>query len=239
MTRTLEKTIPVQEIRTAYDNVVAGRDRGIRSPRNLEQMSKLVQQLTQFMNKDGFKLFHFAASGEKEGVSSIVAGLARCMAREKSTDNFLLVDAHFASPVQHAVFDVPGSPGLQDALRGRPLSECVHEDPSGNIRIMPAGTGEVDITTSTGHGRLASLFQSLKASYDCIVVDSPPILHCADSSSLATSSDITFLVVEANRTLSEVAQKSKLALENIGCRTGGIVLNRVVHVIPKWIYKRV
>jgi Mrp family chromosome partitioning ATPase len=202
-------------------------------------MSNLAQKLAQFMRTDGFRLFHFTASREREGVSSVVAGLARFMAGEESSASVLVIDANFSAPAQHAIFGTPASPGLRDALLGRSASDCTHPTWSNGIRVMPNGTGEIDVTGSAGQGRLASLLSSLRADYDCVIIDSPPLLSSGDSSSLAACSDVTFLVVEANRTLWEVAQKSKITLEKNGCRIGGVVLNRVVHFIPKWLYGRI
>jgi len=238
MSELAEKTGTAAAARSGSGTGTSRPDLLVKENRNAEQMSNLEQQIALLMKNSSFKVFHFTASREGEGVSSVAAGLAQVMAKKGSNRNFLLIDANFSAPAQHIIFNIPPSPGLKDALLGKPLTECVHGVLPHTVRIMPCGSGEVDLTGAGGQEKLAGLISSLKSQYDCIIIDSSPLLTASDSLAMALVSDITFLVIQANRTLWEVAEKSKLHLEKNGCQIGGVVLNKVVHSIPEWLYKR-
>ncbi len=211
----------------------------IKNQKNMEQLSNLEQQIALLMQKNNSKVFHFAGSREMEGVSNIVANLVQYMANKMSVKNILLIDANLQNPVLHNMFNILSSPGLRDVLSGNgSFSDSIHQMPSSIVYVMPCGKGRIDLSGGIGHEKLSVLISKIKTQYDCIIIDSPPLLASSDALSLAIVSDITFLVIQANKTLWEVAKKSKLYLEKNGCHIGGVVLNRVTHAIPEWIYKR-
>lgn len=211
----------------------------IKNPENVEQLRNLEQQVALLMQKNDYKVFHFTGSKEKEGVSNITLNLTRFMSEKKPAKNILLIDANLHHPVLHAELNVPANPGLRDALSGTiPYNECVHKFNYGSITLMPCGKKASDVSDSIHQDKMSELIAKLKPQYDCVIIDSSPLLESSDSLSLAFASDVTFLVVQANRTRWEVAEKSKLYLEKNSCRLGGVILNRVTHTIPEWIYKR-
>lgn len=204
--------------------------------RGLEQLSNLEQQTVLLMKNEGFRVFNFTSSNEGEGVSSVAGALARLMAGKSM--KILLVDANCSRPVQHTKFNVPLSPGFSDALAAGSVSGAVHEFHSGGLEILPSGNGAYELSSAAGHEKLSLLMSSVRAHFDCVIIDSPPLLASSDSLAMAIASDVTFLIIQANRTPWEVANRSKKLLEEKACRIGGVVLNRTVHVIPSWIYKR-
>lgn len=227
----------LQFISSVFDKTAEKTELILKSTDNIQQLNNLEQQITLLMQNKKFKVFHFTSSSEKEGVSSVVAGLAQIMAGRELTSRILVIDANFHSPALHTVFNTPQQPGFKDLLNDVSLS-VIHQVRPGTLDIMPCGKGNIDLSIATRQEKLITLMSSLKSEYDCIIIDSPPLLTSSDALSLALVSDVSILVIQAKRTLWEVAQKAKTYLEQNGCKIGGVVLNRVEHVIPAWIYKR-
>jgi Mrp family chromosome partitioning ATPase len=71
------------------------------------------------------------------------------------------------------------------------------------------------------------MLEQLMDMYDVIVSDSPPYLPVADSSILVKIFKQTVFVHNTIKTGINILQRSKLGLENSGCRIDGIVLNQL------------
>lgn len=205
----------------------------VRHRRNAEQLSNLAQQIAFFMQRNNYRVFHIASSREMEGVTYVSVNLAQLMAEKKSAHNILLIDANSQHPL------LPSVPGLRDALSGDiPYYECILKVQSSGIHVMPCGRNGTGSSAGINQEKLSDLMMRIRTHFDCIIIDSAPVLVSSEALSLALVSDATFLVVQANKTLWEVVEQSKRSLEKNGCNIGGVILNRVQHVIPDWIYER-
>jgi len=214
-------------------------DKQLPNLRNTKQMGDLKQKIELLGQTKNYRVFHFASSRKKEGVSTIVINLARFMVEERSSKNILLIDANLQQPVLHMAFDILPSPGLSDALMGKvAYSESIYKADADRINVMPCGTAFSNETGQIEQKKFADLVSSIKNKYDYIFIDSSPLLISSDSLSLAIASDTTFLVIQANETQWEVAEKAKLCLQDSACTIDGVILSRVLHYIPQWIYKR-
>jgi receptor protein-tyrosine kinase len=74
---------------------------------------------------------------------------------------------------------------------------------------------------------MAALLGKLRGSNDFVLVDSPPLLPVADSTGLAVFVDGVLLSVRYGSTRREQLQQAGTALERVGARTLGVVLNLV------------
>jgi Mrp family chromosome partitioning ATPase len=82
-----------------------------------------------------------------------------------------------------------------------------------------------------------STLQTLRASFDLIIIDSPAILTHVFSSVLAKLCDGCILVIEAERTRAPVAAEAIQLIESSGGRVLGTVLNKRRFYIPQWLYR--
>ena len=71
-----------------------------------------------------------------------------------------------------------------------------------------------------------------------VIIDGPPVTTYPDSSNLAVVADGAILVVRAEKTRWEVAQKAIKVLNEAGAAVLGGVLNGRKYHIPEFIYKR-
>ena len=69
--------------------------------------------------------------------------------------------------------------------------------------------------------------QSLRETYDYVIVDTPPLGSVIDGAIVARESDGTVLIIESDSISYKAAQNIVSQLEKAGCRLLGCVLNKV------------
>ena len=204
-----------------------------------KQMVDLNYMIEQKAGRNNLKIINFVSSRSKEGTSTVLVNFMKFMLERSASNNILLVDANLQHPVLHLEFNVPSTPGLKDVLADKAkLSDVTYKIESSDIYLIPNGNTLTFETSNIESKMYESIFSKLSDRYQYIFVDSPPLLESSASLALATSADITFLVIQAHRTQWEVAQKAKNHLDHYNCPVGGVILNRVSQPIPNWLYKR-
>lgn len=169
--------------------------------------------------------------------SQVAAELA-IQAANRGLEPVLLIDADARHRRVAKRFHLNGSPGWREVLAGVADAEsCVHRSKSSNLAVMTAGGENGDAPSSKSvSGSLAQL-DEIKADYGLVVVDLPTPIEL-DPPAAAGWLDEMVLVVEAERTRIQSAQRAKEVLERAGVRLAGVVLaNRREH-IPRWLYQR-
>ena len=153
----------------------------------------------------------------------------------------LLIDADARRRRVTKRFHINGSPGWREVLTGQADTEnCVHLQEVGNLAVMSPGspyTNEHEPAvrpTAAGHEQL----DEIKSDYGLVVVDMPPERDMEAVPAGAEWLDEMVLVVEAEHTRIQSAQRAKDMLERAGVHVTGVVLaNRREH-IPRWLYQR-
>jgi Mrp family chromosome partitioning ATPase len=103
---------------------------------------------------------------------------------------------------------------------------------------MPSGKCTQNPAYKFENERLKGIVDELKAAFDFVIFDSAPILPYSDTSVLVSKLDGAILIVKAEQTRWEVAQKAKEELEKSGAHILGAILNQRQYHIPGFIYKR-
>jgi capsular exopolysaccharide synthesis family protein len=163
-----------------------------------------------------------ALSGE--GKTSLACLLAANCAR--SGARTLLVDGDLRRPSIHRFAAVPPGPGLSDVLTGAsPLDAAVHPTPVENLSVMPGGRWSEAVRVALSTPRWEHLVAAVRARYDCVVVDTSPVLPISDGLVLAGHVDGVLLSVL--RDVSEVAAaKDAVAqLRSVRARMLGVVVH--------------
>lgn len=204
------------------------------------QLMRIEQQIEQLNKKNGNNVVLFTSSYEKEGVSTILSGLARFMSQNSTPRKVLVIDGNLHSPAMNSLFNIHSGPGLSDVLLDlHKEKECIYPcKENSNVHIMPVGHSVEEISGGINKEKIEKLIKSLKDDFDYIFFDSSPVMKSADSLSMAMASHVTLLVIHANRVPLEVARTLKKMLENNDCQLGGAILNRFQPVIPEWLYNK-
>jgi len=169
--------------------------------------------------------------------SQVAADLA-IQAAASGGEPVLLIDADPRKRRVTKRFHINGSPGWREVISGAiNAASCVHKQEVENLSVMSPGTPdghEAGKLSTTGN---ASQLEGIKSDYGLVVVDLPSERDM-EAAPAAKWLDETVLVVEAERTRIQSAQRAKEQLERAGVRVTGVVLaNRRDH-IPSWLYQR-
>jgi tyrosine-protein kinase Etk/Wzc len=168
-----------------------------------------------------------------DGKTTTASNLAVVYARQGI--RVLLIDADMRRARMHEVFDVPRTPGFSDVLDGNAqLQDAIHMTEIPGLSVMPAGRSPTNPSELLGGDTCKSLLRELSRDFGLVVIDSPPILAASDSSVLATMVDGALLVVRANKTMRDAAQRAAVQLRMVGANLIGTVLNDPSNIVPAY-----
>jgi len=162
-----------------------------------------------------------------EGKSLTAANLATAIAR--TGQRVILVDADLRRPGLHRLFDLRNDVGVTSALLedhpdlGRLLQPTAVPD----LRLLTSGRLPPNPTDLLGSTRMRNLLDRLVEQADVVVLDAPPAIGMADAAILAAQVDGSLLILEYGRTRRGAAQQAMSALQQVGARILGVVLNRI------------
>lgn len=166
------------------------------------------------------------SGGAGEGKTTTLCNLAYICAQGGYTT--LMIDADLRRPRLHTFFDINNSVGLTNFLITElDLEDVIVQTPVENLFFMPSGILPSDAAGILNSRRMSELIQDVKQRFDLVLIDSPPILGVSDASVLASEVDLTMIVVQHRKLPRNMLMKVKSAVENVGGRVVGVVLNNV------------
>lgn len=171
----------------------------------------------------GGRVVLVTSTGPGEGKTLNAVNLAASLARQGG--RVLLVDADLRQAAAGRLLGCGNGPGLAELLAGRGEPEkAVRRSAELGADVLPAGGANAEDLVSAAV--LRPLLGRLRASYEWIVVDAPPVGPVADALVMAPLADGTVLVVQAERVPLRAAAQTAERLAQAGARVLGVVLNR-------------
>lgn len=173
------------------------------------------------------KIIGITSALPNEGKSTIAASLAQLIAH--SGKRVIIVDCDLRNPSLSANLAPNAGAGIIDVLSGaQSLEETVWRDPKSNLAFLPAAkraplfhTSEILSAEPT-----RKLFDRLRAGYDYVIVDLPPLAPIVDVRATTPLVDCFILVVEWGRTKIDVVQHALHTAPNVYEALIGTVLNK-------------
>lgn len=176
------------------------------------------------------------------GASKSRSRVARNVALEAAaagSEAVLLIDADSRRRRIARKFHLNGGSGWREVLSGTAVAEsCVQRSEPGNLAVMgPGGLNGKTKSAESGPKPLGQLEQ-VKSNYGLVVVDLPPASELDGVPAFDDWIDEAVLVVEAERTRVQAAQRVKEMLNLAGVHVAGVVLANRREYIPRWLYQR-
>jgi polysaccharide biosynthesis transport protein len=177
------------------------------------------------------------STGPSEGKTMVAGNVAIGLAQ--TGQRVLLIDADMRRPRAHELFGQSVEPGLSNLLVGAAKpSEVVRPSGVENLWIMPAGKTPPNPAELLGSRRFADLASSLGAHFDCVIIDTPPVLAVTDAAVVAHRATGVLFVIAADATSRQAAQTALDHLEHAHAKFLGAVLNRVDIERDSYYYAR-
>lgn len=166
------------------------------------------------------------SGGAGEGKSTTLSNLAFVCAQ--GGYQVLLIDADLRRPRLHTLFGMSNAVGLTNYLTTQVrLEEVVVQTQVENLFFLPSGILPADSAGVLNSQRMSELIEDVKSRFDLVLIDSPPILGVSDASVLANEADMTIIVVQHRKLPRHMLLRVKQAVENVGGKVLGVVLNNV------------
>ncbi len=183
-----------------------------------EQYRVLYHRLARLAALRPARVVAITSAGRGEGRTTTAANLALTAVGEGKS--VLLVESDLRRPALASLFGLAPRAGLGEVLDGKAEpSQAIAR--VGGLSVLCAGEAR-DPSAALRSARAASVVDGWRAAYDHVYLDAPPALAFADGDRIVAEADLAVLVVRARVTPRQVM---RLALEALGDRAAGIVLN--------------
>ena len=195
------------------------------APKSLaaEQYRSLRTRLPHAEGPGGLRIVLVTSPQKGEGKSVTAANLSLTMAQELQR-RVVLVDADLRKPSLQHLFGLPPGPGLSDYLAGAvDLKDAMKFLPEHNLTIITAGATPINPAELLGSTAMRRMLDHLRARFDRVILDTPPVLPLADVAILAPLVDGSLLVVRAGYTPKPAIENALRAFD--ASRLLGVVLN--------------
>ncbi|MCP3019154.1 polysaccharide biosynthesis tyrosine autokinase [Cupriavidus basilensis] len=165
------------------------------------------------------------------GKSFICANFAAVLAA--GGKRVVLIDADLRRGNLNRRFDTDRGPGLTELLQGAPVEPAVRRQVVPGLDFIPTGTlpeHPADLLLSPA---MDALLNALKANYDIVLIDTPPVLAASDTGILATKADAVFMVARADSTTVDELEAAGRAIRQVGGEVKGVLFNGL-NVQGRW-----
>ena len=164
------------------------------------------------------------SAGPREGKTTTAISMAIAMAQ--GGERVLLVDTDLRRPRIHRAFGVSGEVGFTGAMLGQAtLADAVKTTEVPNLWVLPCGKQPPNPAELLNTARFGALLDEMRAHYDRVILDSPPVVAVTDAAVLGARADGVLVVVKALQTAREGLRHTVRVLGDVGARVLGCVLN--------------
>lgn len=179
------------------------------------------------LHREGHKVIQVTSPNMSDGKTTLTANLALAIAQ--SGKRVIVVDADCRRPRIHKVFGLlPSAAGLTGVLLGElTLEDAVMETKVPNLFVLPCGTRPSNPAELLTLPQFDQVLSDLRANFDYVLVDTPPVLAVTDPCVVATRVDGIVLAIRITRNGRPGAERAKELLSNLGANVLGVVVNGI------------
>lgn len=214
------------------------------SLRFLTIIPEMEKEIDEQMNRNAFRFLNKFVSAQKfkdghprillvtsaepgEGKSFVASNLAISTALEGK--QVILFDMDVHRPTVHRAFDISRKPGMGDLLSSSSNPNFdkyprVHKC----LSVVPGGDGMTQhLVSGLESPRVDEILQAAAREYDCVILDTGPMLVTPETLTIAQKVDGVILVVRTNQTPIRILRMTEEVFRKTKIRVLGVVLNRV------------
>lgn len=197
-------------------------------PASMEENFRVIRTNLQLNvpDADSQQVIMVASAMPQEGKSWVSLNLARSFARKG--ERTLLIDCDVRRGTMHTLFNVESTPGVVEVLSGGlKAAEAIKDTDTPNLFILPRGKYHAGVADSFGNQNFADMMKHLRTNYDRIIMDTPPVLGLAETSTMLSYVDGVVFVIWSGRTPYRTVETAVKTLRANKAKFLGFVLNRL------------
>jgi capsular exopolysaccharide synthesis family protein len=176
------------------------------------------------------KILVLTSPSPGEGKSTVASNLAIAIA--EVGQQVLLVDADMRKPRQHEIFSLTNDRGLSTILRektllngDKSLGGLVRESGVPGLFLLTSGPSTSAASTLLHSTHMPLLLSYLRAEFDTVLLDTPPMLQMPDARVLGRLADKVIMVVRAGHTTKDASLAATQRFSEDGTQVLGTILN--------------
>lgn len=179
----------------------------------------------QFANVSGHaKTIVVTSSLPGEGKSTTATNLA--ISLSQAGQSVCLIDADLRRPMVGEYLGLERNAGLTTALVGSAdVNDLLQQWGTGSLYVLTSGRIPPNPSELLGSSEMNDLIKRLEDAFDAVIIDAPPLLPVTDSAVLAQHVGGVVMVVRSQKLKQQDLEKSLNALQMVGGKLLGVVLN--------------
>lgn len=216
--------IPYERSSEAAPRPLAGSSSA--SPQATEAFNKLRLNLQFIEFVQNSRVITVVSAVPNEGKTTTAVDLAISMSQSGS--RVLLIDGDLRRPSIAQALGLEGSVGLTSTLIGQvDIEHVLQRWGNGSLDVLASGILPPNPTDLLNSAEMKATLSKLRAKYDSIIIDAPPLLPVSDGHILNSYSDGALVVVAAGTTTKNQFTQANQQLGRFDGRVLGVVLNKV------------
>jgi len=185
------------------------------------------------------KTISITSSVAAEGKTVSALNLALTLSHATHKPRVILIDADLRKGQLLNYLGVSARPGLSEYLQGEAsLEEILFnlEDVS-HLSFIASGAVPQKPVELLASEKMRELTTSLRAKYDFVLIDTPPVIPVTDAVIIASNVEGVLLVIKAGSTQRGMVSRAAELLAQAHSNIIGHVLTGVEYFIPEYIYR--
>lgn len=196
-----------------------------RKPQLTDQFMQMRAAI-QLYGTHGKSVVMVTSSNAGEGKTFVSANFA--ISITASDKKVLLLDLDFRNPRLSSLYNIATTAGAADVLLGAAsLQETIRPTAVQNLYLLSAGKRRENATTILMDSDLSGLLQKLRATFDFIVIDTPPVNPVIDGYVISPFCDVTLFVMRHGNTPKTALEPFRLNGKVTTLKNLNIVFNGV------------
>ena len=173
----------------------------------------------------GHQVIQLTSPNPGDGKSTLAANLAVTIAQ--SGKSVVLMDCDFRKPRVHKIFGLEKvESGLSSVVAGNAtVAKALRRSEVENLDLMPCGPRPENPAELLTSPRFGELLNELRANYDFVIVDTPPMLAVTDPGAVAPQVDGVIMVFRMSKAARPAAEETRGQLAALGANVLGVVVN--------------
>lgn len=177
------------------------------------------------------KVIVVTSSMPSEGKTTTLTNLAIALA--SAGQRVAVVEADLRRPKLADLLGLDRAVGLTSVLSGRVGQEHAMQQWSGGVDLLASGPLPPNPSELLASQQMVSVIAELRAQYDTVLIDTPPLLPVTDAAAVAPSTDGAILVCRFNETTREQVAEAVRTLEAVSVPLLGTVFTMVPSTGPR------
>lgn len=186
---------------------------------------RVLRTNLQFIDPDlERKVFVVTSSLPGEGKTTTAVNLALALA--EGGEKVALVEGDLRRPKISEYLRLESAVGLTTVLIGKlPLKDAVQSTANEDLTVLTSGSTPPNPAELLKSSAMGVLIETLRETYDIVLIDAPPLLPVTDGALLAAQSDGALLVVRHGKTTTDQLSVAVERLEAVGATPVGVIFN--------------